>query len=448
MVSPYFSGLPERVFASNGRRQTLFRCRILAALAAAVLLAPVPGAAQEPVPGSDLAEPVCSTENSEAPRPIARLERPMHLLVDGSYVETGGFSLLLGTEQDATGSPVGAVDEAAQWPLAIHSERGRLALPASQSRAPVGSPLPVLTSDGGWGLLWVEPRPDDEEGPWPGWDDFPHRLYFARAVDEGWGPANTVLSVDLRIHWEADRTVTYSESRGTLMMLKAEHTLGVRDVLFGSAEGGLRPLPLNPPGVPPLALEVRPLLGTFILLPDGRALAAIVASRHIGRESTREILLLEEESAGGGWSPLTAIWELSSRAGAKLDLHRDRAGFLHILLERGLTGEMLHLVSEDGGRSWAEQPVPSHGGANLGWVTGIDRCGRLAMVRSVMVAINRMEVQLGRWAPEGWSAFATVVDGDHGFYPFSGRGADGTWHVGWSGLPQLEPIATIYLFTP
>jgi hypothetical protein len=99
---------------------------------------------------------------------------------------------------------------------------------------------------------------------------------------------------------------------------------------------------------------------------------------------------------------------------------------------------------------WVESSVGST--ATLNGVSGIDSCGRLAIVREVVTSSGEAGLSISHWTGQAWAVQENLRD-YQGINVFDGIGHNDVWLVAWSGLWRGKTTATnaglkIWLFVP
>lgn len=399
--------------------------------------------------GSSSSEPSRADEPSAVGAPAEdmpavaawRPVEPFHLLGEAFAYVGGDAWMLAGVEEDGTFPGDGEEPTRAAFARIVHERLGSLPLPSIDTNRPIRFPAPVfLGSDGPWGLLWAEavPPPGHNVGEWP--SSGLNQLRFAVWEGQGWSVPRVILQSAMLIDWERGRTVQTSGSRGPLLLTisKDRPGPGGATLQFGSVPDDVRPVTLD--------ASLRPQSASFDLDESGRAVIAALVERRHGPARLREVVILKELVAGGEWSDPTTIATIQSSSWDELRIHNDAEGRLHVLWSYG-TDRIYHLTSGSGD-AWESVTIAPPEGVLLRWITGIDRAGRLVIVRHVLKSHTSAELQLGRW--NGSWHFSPLTPQVHAFHLFEGTGAKGEWYVGWSGFTasQTDARSTTWLIRP
>ena len=313
---------------------------------------------------------------------------------------------------------------------AILQRSGRLGLPVGRSgRSPAGPPLPVSLGNDEWGVIWPTAAPPDGiQGEWP--NDQYTEMWFATRETAEWSEPRLLLGARLGLEW-SDLTIRYSARGAPLLLVIREESVLDRDVMFGPLAGPLAPIPLSD--------ELRPHTAA-LYAGDGLIAVAIQLSERDSNQSWLQIITSQDD--GTTWSDPEVVWRTSG-IGRGLRLHRDEEGVLHLFWVEGFTG-LRHVRGEAG--DWTEVsavPVPDSE-VLFGSVTGVDRCGSLALAQEVLTSSGEVGFKLWRWVGTGWVR-DDLLDGLSGLNLFDGVSEAGAWHLGLSGALDSEGAATAAL---
>jgi hypothetical protein len=307
--------------------------------------------------------------------------------------------------------------------------------PDSDGIMRTGLVTPVALTSERWGLVWGESRPRGE------WEGAPpqyvvtHLLWSERS-NGAWLPPRE-LAESGHLGWGEAHTIRHDPSRGVLMMVTAYETplVGTEaEILFGGLGRSLAVVPL--PGYP------RPLSGSFDLTEQGDVLGGVVARGEGDQSDEFHALVLRSEDGGRTWTDPELVETMPSHGHLPRDprVITDSEGEVHFLWEASEAvggGHVHHWVGRGGGSDWSKVPVPRTPGVTLTWVAGLNRCGRLTLARELL-GPDSWTIETRMWDGYSWSA-------SHRPFPemltaalFEGHGADGAWHLGWTGGVGLE----------
>lgn len=393
-------------------------------------------------------EPVASTSTlSEAPECEARSDP-----VEIGGLEKGGTALRRGALARVASGFIssGIESEGSGWgtptagrphdpvPRLRGPDGNRIPLPADSlavSRTGILTPIPLGRDR--WGIVWGESSPPEAWSRVP-----PHRavthLWFAERTEEGWGPPRLLAEAG-HLGWGLGRRLQAREDTGTLAMVTAHATPMFADaasILFGRIEEDLAAVPI--PGYP------RALHGAFDLTENGTVLAAVIARGEGAADDPFHILVLSSRD-GRSWSVPEVVHTIEGRGfhPGGLRLYVDAEGDAHVLWEENPTSVLAatvnHLILRRGETRWSTVKVPELPGASFGWVAGIDRCGQLTLVTAWYwqdeSGAPLPSLEFRYWEGDAWSPMERRLPTMIAMDLFDGIDGDGTWHIGWTGLP-------------
>lgn len=308
--------------------------------------------------------------------------------------------------------------------------------PVSDEETPIELPVPVSLPSGHWGVLWVDVEPNrPHRGEVPS-SFYLRRLWFAEYNGSNWEPARLLLTTPrFGMDWDAHHTIRYSRTGEPMIMVVARtDSVFSNKIMFGGVQSELRPVPVDP--------KVSVIGATFTIDSSGTVLVvASVQSNDIGRQ----LLFLTSSDGGINWSLPETIPETTD-PGDRLSLQVDSQQGIHLLIWNGNSDAMKHLVLPFGSKEWTKYSLASPRGVTMRWANGIDRCGRLVIIREVMRSPTELLVlEKSHWRDGiGWTPFERVYPGYFGMHLFNGVTPDGEWLTGWTGdrvpVNEVAPV--------
>lgn len=394
-------------------------------------------------PAPDTADPGRSGLSSRAglaecleqPEPIRlwRIGRPAAIRRGAVARVADGF-VVTGIETEGTGweAPEADPDRVVRvW----SSDGAFLPLPPDSDGIGTGLVTPVALTSERWGLVWGESRPREE------WDGAPPpyvvtHLLWSEWADGTWLPSRE-LAESGHLGWGAARTIRHDPSGGVFMMATAYETpiVGAEaEVLFGDPARSLAPVPLA--GYP------RPVTGSFDLTKRGEVLVGVIARGEGAQSDEFHALFLRSADGGRTWTDPELVGAIPSQGYFPRDprLIVDSEGDVHFLWQASGAlgdGQLFHWVRRAGGSEWTEALVPRTDGPTPAWAAGLNRCGRLTLARELL-GFDFWTIETRMWDGSSWSASHRPFPQMLAAALFEGRGADGAWHLGWTGGVGLE----------
>lgn len=329
--------------------------------------------------------------------------------------------VVAGTEGDAAWDTPDDVAASSRQPRIVQRNKGQLSIPHRDSQLPMELPIPVAISDTQWGLVWAEAQPfPGFQGQW-----IPTvftRLWLAEHEPDGWHLPRQILKSKLGISWETNRTIVPRKGQGTLLMVVASETLAKRHITFGSISRVLNRIELPS--------EITPWVATFILEKDG-SVVIIAQVKPTGTAPVKGPLVMMQLPQGStSIAAIDTIWHDSEVA--RLRAHRDRKGTVHVLWTDH-DNHLYHIAREPKQSGWISYDTPLLSGIATKWVSGVDRCGRVAVIAHVLYASTDHDFEITHREGASWSPLQEAFPGFYGLSLFDGIDQDGNWYVGWSG---------------
>ncbi len=361
----------------------------------------------------------CSTRKPSAITVAYALPDRAHVFENAGITAVRGSWVVAGMQVNATES---VAPEADVQPVIVHQRLGQLPLPPYGAFRHIHDPIPVMLSDSSWGVVWADAVVVAPfVGTWPA-DQF-NELWTSEYNANGWGPARRLLRTSWSTSWQMNRNVVAGPHSETWIGIIADENILSRRLVLGPVSAELRTVEL-PAGLTPRAAG--------FVFRDSTSVDAVV---HVGPEGMPSVngplLLLESMDQGRSWSRPRPIWQPSKTHTQTVRMHYDRERTLHILWQAD--DYVIHHISrQQDSQVWKADNVPHPDAPLLEWVSGIDRCGRLA----VMAFVLRTEVDftVARWTSGRWSKATDAIPQLFGVHLFDGVGTTGAWFTGWSGV--------------
>ncbi len=362
---------------------------------------------------------------------------PGWTLRSGNLAVVGEATVIAGIRVERPARTAAYSVEEVKVPWLFHGSLGELELPVDERRAgAITSVHPVATGHGNWLLLWGEGVPPaDWVGSWPPF--FSSELWVSERRSEGWTqPRNLVAAGQVML--EHGSTVRHAPDGVPLVMLpiiERPSVTGSGPILFGSPLDTLRAIPTP--------RSLLPYQGSFAVHRNGSIEAVVLGEVAQEGERLFQLVHLVTEDVGRSWSAPSVIasWSRERYAPSDLSVYLDSSENLHVVWSPNQgpgTAAVRHLVRGLGPQGWKEVKAPGVEGAVLRWTAGSDRQGVLTMVQEFLMPteVSLTGLQSFRWSPDGgWSEPEPVMPGSHAGELFGGLGVKGEWRVGWSGIP-------------
>jgi hypothetical protein len=377
----------------------------------------------------------CGTENT-TPEDVAGL-------ADGFDLEAGELLVLPGSRvltgvQVSRPLSLGDTTPPERTVRVIHDALGELPLPVRAGNRPsIDLPAPVALPGGRWGLMWVEALPDPS-GRWRR-HGFTER-WMSEWQGAGWTTPTLMVKASLYVDWIGHTTID-NQPEGAYAMVLYEEPMIDRRIVFGPVSEGLSPFPVPNDFVPFAATFMR----------DSDALITVVIQGHYrsGSDSdSLQFVALRSDDQGTTWSKPEVVWRTST-LGTNLGLYRDAQNTLHLIWTDGWT-RTRHIYRAPS-TGWTESTL-HNSSSNLLFpgVAGIDRCGRLTLLRESWSAdsggMSIIQLRIDRWTSGSWVVDDGMKDvGAHKL--FDSRSTGGVWNVAWTGLGR-DSRGKVWLITP
>ncbi len=325
--------------------------------------------------------------------------------------------IVSGVETDASAEDVSAIRRV----RVVGKAEGDIGPPRRSVPWPMEFPTPVTISGKRWGLIWAEAEPvGTYSGKWL--PTMLTHLWFAERSAKKWETPVLVLQTSLSMSWGTERNIQIAPDQGTFLSVIAIESLSQHRIMFGRLGVDLYPVPMND--------ELLPDATSFVI--DSRGRITLVA--HVLTKSSLSapgvFLLMTSGDGGKSWSRPQRIWRPSEGAVRAVRLHQDAKSTLHLLWTSG-NGNVMHHAAASTTNEWKDVPVPFGKERIVGWVSGINQCGKLAVI-AALPHPRGPDFQATLWEGK-WSALQDAFPDFRGVYLFDGVGRNGSWFVGWSG---------------
>ncbi|MGH8646755.1 MAG: hypothetical protein ACREX4_20760, partial [Gammaproteobacteria bacterium] len=227
---------------------------------------------------------------------------------------------------------------------------------------------------------------------------------------------------------------------GALAMVLYEEHVGESRIVLGPISKHLSPFPLPNDFVAYASTFMRDADGLITVVIQGRYRSSSSANDSL------QFITLSSKDQGTTWSDPKTIWR-STAVVRDLGFYKDAQNTLHLVWTEDMRRRR-HIYRSSA--EWTESTVYDSSSEMLfPGVAGIDRCGRLTLIRSSLAADSvfvKIQLRTDSWISGSW-VVDDLLKGVAALNPFDAKSTSGVWHVAWSGGTSTT-IGKVWLARP